>query len=78
MPFLGLCPARRAPWLILTSWSRVSKLAAGMMARLVLSLVLVVALVVNKLVVPVDAGTHLDEPWFRWKDGVVPFYFQAR
>ena len=63
-----------APWLILTSWSRVSKLAAGMMARLVLALVLVV----DKLVVLVDAGTHLDEPWFRWKDGVVPFYFQAR
>ena len=56
-----------------------SKLAAGMMARLVLALVLVlVVLVVDKLVVLVDAGTHLDEPWFRWKDGVVPFYFQAR
>ena len=53
-----------------------SKLAAGMMARLVLALVLV--LLVDKLVLLVDAGTHLDEPWFRWKDGVVPFYFQAR
>ena len=55
-----------------------SKLAAGMMARLVLALVLVLVLVVDKLVVLVDAGTHLDEPWFRWKDGMVPFYFQAR
>ena len=45
-----------------------------MMARLVLALVLVV----DKLVVLVETGTHLDEPWFRWKNGVVPFYFQAR
>merc|ERR1712059_2947 len=22
------------------------------------------------------AGTHLDEPWFRWRGGRVPFYFQ--
>ena len=30
------------------------------------------------VLVMVEAGTHLDEPWFRWRDGVVPFYFQAR
>ena len=75
VPFLGLCLARYAPWLFLggTSWSRGSKLAAGM-ARLVLALNLLLDLMV---MVMVEAGTHLNEPWFRWHDGVVPFYFQA-
>ena len=77
VPILGLCLARDAPELFLgvTSWSRGSKLAAGM-ARLVLVLNLLLDLVM--VLVMVEAGTHLDEPWFRWRDGVVPFYFQAR
>jgi len=25
----------------------------------------------------VRAGTHLDAPWFRWNQGIVPFYFQS-
>ena len=24
-----------------------------------------------------EAGTHLDEPWFRWRDGNVNFYFKV-
>ena len=24
----------------------------------------------------VDGGGHLDRPWFRWRDGVIPFTFQ--
>ena len=62
------------PFLGVTSWSTGSKLAARM-ACLVLTLNLLLVMVV---MVMVEAGTHLDEPWFRWRDGVVPFYFQAR
>ena len=69
------------PWLFLgvASWMRESKLAAGM-ARLVLNVLAGLVLVLNLLMVNVivEAGTHLDEPWFRWREGVVPFYFQAR
>lgn len=28
------------------------------------------------LLVITEAGTHLDEPWFRWRDGNVNFYFK--
>ena len=24
-----------------------------------------------------EAGTHLDEPWFRWRNGNVNFYFKV-
>ena len=24
----------------------------------------------------VDGGGHLDKPWFRWQDGIIPFTFQ--
>ena len=39
------------------------------MMRLASSLIL--------LVVAVECGTHLDEAWFRWRGGRVPFYFQV-
>ena len=39
------------------------------MVRLASSLIL--------LVVAVECGTHLDEAWFRWRGGRVPFYFQV-
>ena len=39
------------------------------MVRLASSLIL--------LVVAVECGTHLDEDWFRWSGGRVPFYFQV-
>ena len=29
------------------------------------------------LLVITEAGTHLDEPWFRWRDGNVNFYFKV-
>ena len=24
----------------------------------------------------VEGGGHLDKPWFRWQDGIIPFTFQ--
>ena len=29
------------------------------------------------LLAKAEAGTHLDEPWFRWRDGNVNFYFKV-
>ena len=29
------------------------------------------------LLASAEAGTHLDEPWFRWRDGNVNFYFKV-
>ena len=34
-------------------------------------------LLISPLLVVVEGGTHLDEPWFRWKGGVVPYYFSS-
>jgi len=34
-------------------------------------------LLISPLLVGVEGGTHLDEPWFRWKGGVVPYYFSS-
>ena len=28
------------------------------------------------LIGSVDGGGHLDRPWFRWRDGIIPFTFQ--
>ena len=27
--------------------------------------------------VGVEAGTHLDKPWFRWSGGKVPYFFNV-
>ena len=63
--FLGFVPARGP-----SSPQRVTKLAASMLlVRLVLTLVVQVQVA--------WAGTHLDEPWFRWKDGLVPYSLQV-
>ena len=32
---------------------------------------------ISLLLVVAEAGTHLDEPWFRWRDGNVNFYFKV-
>ena len=34
-------------------------------------------LVLLEVVLLAEAGTHLDEPWFRWRGGRVPFHFQG-
>ena len=32
---------------------------------------------ISLLLIVAEAGTHLDEPWFRWRDGNVNFYFKV-
>ena len=32
---------------------------------------------ISILLAVADAGTHLDEPWFRWGGGNVNFYFKV-
>ena len=32
---------------------------------------------ISLLLAVAEAGTHLDEPWFRWRDGNVNFYFKV-
>ena len=52
-------------------------LSQGLQGELVTSAMMRLASSLMLVVVAVECGTHLDEAWFRWRGGRVPFYFQV-